>query len=608
MKRRNKSALMSLLAPHVRSEPNRYLTSDMCLSETDRLPHSTTGNCFDRIKSLSNEDSLHHLPASLHCPISIDMPTLKQCNSAQSLRSQCHNSSNNTTTTNFQRKHSLVVETNGSSTLLSKRAMKDHDWGWSSSNLRVDLPPEDSSSAAQSPIKRDSVTAADFLRRVKSSSRQHGQQHHRVSLPTNKPQLKQQRITTAAPPRLLVNDAPPSPKKLLNFNPNGSNRSGNVVDIKFAVQDTTTTNSNSPTVYKTWTCTFASSKRNDESDEDRVFINSKPPNGFLSSSPTIDSMRLDNLSSTGEGEHFPMQSPTMCWCGCDFKTGHHKQNTYFEDLNHAKKTTHTDIFQVTKASYTKIVKHMEHEARHKKALLHNDFITDLLVLKKTFQRVEQCPWYWGNISGPEAHHKLRKKPIGTFLLRDSSDARYIFSLSFVTKRGPTSIRILYKHSRFFLDSEKEEMRNSVQQLPRSNSHPALDSCVLGMILKYTGCLQRTNNTNSNTIINDHHYINEVHHKNSTLSLSSDNNLKPTQKGFSCYWFDKGQRQEITVHLITPLNQSHQKLKGSIQSLTSLCRSRINASARTWELSDEQIEHLPVKENMREFLKNYPYPL
>lgn len=85
-KRRNKAALMSLLAPHVRSEPNRYLSSDMCgLSETDCLPHNGRGDCFDRIKSLSNEDSLH-LPASLHCPISIDMPTLKQCNSSQSLR------------------------------------------------------------------------------------------------------------------------------------------------------------------------------------------------------------------------------------------------------------------------------------------------------------------------------------------------------------------------------------------------------------------------------------------------------------------------------------------------------------------------------------------
>ena len=188
--------------------------------------------------------------------------------------------------------------------------------------------------------------------------------------------------------------------------------------------------------------------------------------------------------------------------------------------------------------------------------------------------------------------------------------RYIFSLSFVTKRGPTSIRILYKHSRFFLDSEKEEMRNSVQQ-PRSNSHPAVDSCVLGMILKYTGCLQRTNNyNNNNTTMNGHHYINQVQHKNSTLSLS-DSTKSTTQKGFSCYWFDKGQRQEITVHLISPLNQSKQK-QGSIQQppdpLKSLCRSKINASARTWELSDEQIEQLPVKENIRKFIKSYPYPL
>ena len=52
--------------------------------------------------------------------------------------------------------------------------------------------------------------------------------------------------------------------------------------------------------------------------------------------------------STTESEHFPqLNSPTMCWCGCDFKTGHHKQNTYFDDPSSIKKTTHTDIFQVT---------------------------------------------------------------------------------------------------------------------------------------------------------------------------------------------------------------------------------------------------------------------
>jgi len=42
----------------------------------------------------------------------------------------------------------------------------------------------------------------------------------------------------------------------------------------------------------------------------------------------------------------------------------------------------------------------------------------------------QCGWYWGAIGWQEAEKQLATDRDGSFLLRDSSDERYLFSLSF----------------------------------------------------------------------------------------------------------------------------------------------------------------------------------
>ena len=42
----------------------------------------------------------------------------------------------------------------------------------------------------------------------------------------------------------------------------------------------------------------------------------------------------------------------------------------------------------------------------------------------------QYGWYWGNTSSEGAEKILSNEPDGSFLVRDSSDSHYIFSLTF----------------------------------------------------------------------------------------------------------------------------------------------------------------------------------
>ncbi|XP_047735554.1 uncharacterized protein LOC108673507 [Hyalella azteca] len=74
-------------------------------------------------------------------------------------------------------------------------------------------------------------------------------------------------------------------------------------------------------------------------------------------------------------------------------------------------------------------------------------------LKLFEYQVAICGWYYGKLSWQEAEVKLRDSEVGTFLLRDSSDPRYRFSMSVQTHRGPTSVRIIGNSTEFCLDSD-----------------------------------------------------------------------------------------------------------------------------------------------------------
>ncbi|KAG2459780.1 SOCS2 protein, partial [Polypterus senegalus] len=61
-------------------------------------------------------------------------------------------------------------------------------------------------------------------------------------------------------------------------------------------------------------------------------------------------------------------------------------------------------------------------------------------------------WYWGSLTATEAKEILQNTTEGTFLIRDSSQTNYLFTISAKTSVGPTNLRIEYRDGKFKLDS------------------------------------------------------------------------------------------------------------------------------------------------------------
>ncbi|PVD38668.1 hypothetical protein C0Q70_01287 [Pomacea canaliculata] len=74
---------------------------------------------------------------------------------------------------------------------------------------------------------------------------------------------------------------------------------------------------------------------------------------------------------------------------------------------------------------------------------------------------ENCMFY-ADLDSKGARLLLGDSPVGTFIIRNSADPKFLFALSVMTERGATSVRIQYRRGFFQLDCE-EKMR---RKLPR----------------------------------------------------------------------------------------------------------------------------------------------
>lgn len=103
-------------------------------------------------------------------------------------------------------------------------------------------------------------------------------------------------------------------------------------------------------------------------------------------------------------------------------------------------------------------------------------------LNPVLKKLEESGFYWGAITGIKAKSLLQDQPVGTFLVRDSSDARHLFTVTLVTATGITNIRIIFCEGLFSLDKKDTLIRQSEEDF-KQRSSPRFD-CVVKMVFYY----------------------------------------------------------------------------------------------------------------------------
>lgn len=180
----------------------------------------------------------------------------------------------------------------------------------------------------------------------------------------------------------------------------------------------------------------------------------------------------------------------------------------------------------------------------------SDAQADLSRVQAALRTLRTSGYYYEGLSWEEAGRLLRGCPVGTFLVRDSSDNRFLFALSVQTERGPTSVRIHYRRGQFRLDCEAA----------LSSCMPWF-SCVVSLV---------------------EHYV----------------QLSRTAKGQMCVWLDGHGRRDLPIVLTRPLYREP-------HSLQHLCRIAYNRSAKAAAVPPHRtLEPLPAA--LKDYLRDYPH--
>merc|ERR1711988_744030 len=77
---------------------------------------------------------------------------------------------------------------------------------------------------------------------------------------------------------------------------------------------------------------------------------------------------------------------------------------------------------------------------------------NLMDFAASIERVKDRGWYWGPLSGEAAERLLASEPDASFVVRDSSDQHYIFSLTFKLNGFVRHVRIEHDQGNFSFGS------------------------------------------------------------------------------------------------------------------------------------------------------------
>ncbi|KAM8844988.1 suppressor of cytokine signaling 3a [Spinachia spinachia] len=165
----------------------------------------------------------------------------------------------------------------------------------------------------------------------------------------------------------------------------------------------------------------------------------------------------------------------------------------------------------------------------------------------TLHKLQESGFYWAAITGKEANAMLADEPIGTFLVRDSSDNRHLFALTVKTASGTKNLRIQCDASSFYLQTDPKNI----------HSVPHFD-CLLKLV---------------------HFYMPQS---------------KANTRGGNIYFIYSG-GEKIPLELVKPLSCS-------LSTLQHLCRKTVNGHLDISAKRD-QLPH-----PLREFLQEYDAPI
>merc|ERR1712018_746970 len=122
------------------------------------------------------------------------------------------------------------------------------------------------------------------------------------------------------------------------------------------------------------------------------------------------------------------------------------EDNHQESHHHQHQRGQTPLSQ--HQSMPMILGHNHHQSVNNLRQIH-----EILRLNKL--KLEESGWYYGQMTWVQSTALLKNTPEGTFLVRDSSDPRFLYSLSVQRgpDEGPTSVRIHFSQGKFRLDAE-----------------------------------------------------------------------------------------------------------------------------------------------------------